>query len=77
MELNSTDYLQQQLINSTNRASMITKQNFNKQDSLISKLLGSIIKTKVDLQLSANQEGTSVHWFQFQAQVKMLAIIPL
>jgi hypothetical protein len=40
-------------------------------------LLGSIIKTKVDLQLSANQEGTSVHWFQFQAQVKMLAIIPL
>jgi hypothetical protein len=61
MELNSTDYLQQQLINSTNRASMITKQNFNKQDSLISKLLGSIIKTKVDLQLSANQEGTSVH----------------
>ena len=61
MELNSTDYLQQQLTNSTNRASMITKQNFNKQDSLISKLLGSIIKTKVDLQLSANQEGTSVH----------------
>lgn len=46
MVLDSTDCHQQQLTNSIDRALMIIKLNFNKQDSLISKLLQSIIKAK-------------------------------